>query len=86
MRIVSEPEKQPTEKQHAFLCMLLARIDFKEAVALIGDDGLRVGFACVALGWVSHGSLTEEGRAVASKPYRTNKFTIVDLGRDPRPD
>lgn len=75
--------RDPTEKEHAFLCMLVAGEDFDQAATVMGgNDALRVPWQCLLNGWIDRGRITKAGRELALRPCRTTKFQITILPSD----
>ncbi len=49
--------------ERALLMALDAGYDFTRVVSAMGDEGVRVAFACTCQGWISRGQITSEGQA-----------------------
>jgi hypothetical protein len=49
-------------QERALLMALDAGYDFTRVVSAMGDEGVRVAFACTCRGWISRGQITSEGQ------------------------
>ena len=77
----------PTPLELEFLRRLSRVGDFTLAARSLGNrtEVLRATFQCVSNGWVSHGSLTAAGKALALTPRPVAKPEVLEIVVLPTP-